>query len=101
MNKIYVAYWGYDNEEMISAPTVQDAKRIIAKERMIDSHTYTYLLRVRLFAKGDRVYSPEDGKSIIIDQGVKSVETPEPDGILHWEKTCAFIKQTQCFTWGY
>ena len=100
MNKIYVAYWGDDNAELISAPTVQDAKRIIAKARNIDSHEYAYFLRVRLVANGERLYSPEDGRCLIIGEP-KPIETSEPDGVMNWEATCAKIRESHNFTWGY
>ena len=99
MNKIYIAYFFSEDCEMISASSVEEAKKITAKKHLLSGENYMRL-RVRLLAQGERLYCPDDYLYIDI-QGKEPIEIDLPSGELHWNETCRYIKSIHRFTWGH
>jgi hypothetical protein len=99
MNKIYIAYFFSEDCEMISASSVEEAKKIVAKKHLLTGWDYTHL-RVRLLTQGERLYCVDDALYIDV-QGKEPFEIDLPSGELDWNETCRYIKSIHRFTWGH
>ena len=99
MNKIYIAYFFSEDEELISASSVEEAKKIVAKKHLLTGDEYTRL-RVRLLKGGERLYCVDDSCYIDVTENTP-IEIDKPSGELDWNETCRYIKSIHRFTWGY
>jgi hypothetical protein len=99
MNKLYIAYFFSEDEEIISASNVEEAKKIVAKKHLLTGEEYVRL-RVRLLREGERLYCKDDYLYIDVT-GNTPIETDKPSGELDWDETCRYIKSLGRFTWGH